>query len=109
MIATQLFVFELMEGNGHILGGWFPGPFLDETFEAFEAFEGPRVEGGGGGAAEGEEGFEGEDEGFEAPFKAFEGFEAFEGEDEGTFEAFEAPFRVSNKPNETHTETLLVA
>ena len=80
-------------------GGWFPGPFLDETFEAFEAFEGPRVEGGGGGeAAEGEEafeGFEGEDEGFEAPFKAFEGFEAFEGEDEGTFEAFEAPFRVS--------------
>ena len=28
-------------------GGWFPGPFLDETFEAFEAFEGPRVEGGG--------------------------------------------------------------
>ena len=26
------------------LRGWFPGPFLDETFEAFE---GPRVEGGG--------------------------------------------------------------
>ena len=64
---------------------WFPGPFLDETFETFEALEVPRVEGGGrsGGSAEGEKafkGFEGEDEGFEAPFEAFE---AFEGEDEG--------------------------
>ena len=38
--------------------GWFPGRFLDETFEAFEAFEGLRLEGGAGGGAEGEEAFE---------------------------------------------------
>ena len=61
---------------------WFPGPFLDETFEAFEALE----------AEEAFEGFEGENEGFEAAFEAFESpLEAFdfEKENEGGFEGFE--------------------
>ena len=67
-------------------GGWFPGPFLDETFEAFEAFEGPRLERGRGrGRRRG---------------------------GEGTFEAFEAPFTKSQRSlqrkEKSHTRTLLV-
>ena len=96
------------DGFIRALWGWFPGPFLDKTFKAFEAFEGPRVEGGGGGGGGPPKGRKPSKasnvrmKALKPPSKLLKASKPSKGEDE-------APFRVSNKPNKTHTETLFVA
>ena len=78
---------------------WTSSSFAEKAcVRSLRRSKGRRGEGGGAEGEQAFEGFEGEDEGFQAPFEAFKGFEApspkekafqgFEGEDEG----FEAPF-----------------